>query len=325
MELTADRCPELWLLGKTGAGKTALARFVTLSAPAETSPTRAPARHSAPGAAPDYVLVDIPGLGGAGPDAPLPQAMDALVIVHRLDDMVTAPLLDSLRAVVARKPDTPALLVLTGADLAGSDAARAEAFLSAQITGALGRALPVLSVQLLPGGPREPLLSALSTLAADVSRARAALRLRQEERRAFEHLRPMVLRHATAAGLSDAAPLIGAVTVPAVQARMLSALAKSHGLTWTPRRAGLFAGALGAGALANFGAAYALRQGAKLVPVVGPVVGGAAAMSLGFAATFALGRAAAAWLFHEARGEAAAPDTLRAIYAESYRDRVDGG
>jgi uncharacterized protein (DUF697 family) len=332
MELIAERCPELWLLGKAGAGKSALVRLVDPQAPAPGARTRALSRHGGPGPSPEFVLVDTPGLGSAGSPQPHPVTihraeMDALVIVHRLDDMVSAPLNDVVRAVMKARPKLPLLLVLTGADLAGADEGRARAYLSGEISAAAGRRLDPLVLTLPPDTPpdaaRAALVSGLSRLTAEIGRTRATQRLSKEERAQFERLRPLVLRHATAAGLSDAAPLVGAITVPAVQARLLSALARDNGLTWTPRRAALFASALGAGAIANFGAGYALRQGAKMVPLIGPVLGGAASMSMGFAATYALGRAAAAWLFHHARGHDPDANDLRLLYRRSYDDGPD--
>ncbi len=332
MDLLAERCPELWLLGKAGAGKSALVQSVSAQAPAPGPRTRALSRHAGPGPAPAFVLVDTPGLGAAKSPLPHPVVartmdVDGLIIVHRLDDMVCAPLAEVLRPVVKVRRRLPMLLVLTGADLAGADAGRAQAYLSGEISAAAGRDLKPLVLSLPPDTPTETvravLLPALLQMAEDIARLRASRRLSADERARFERLRPLVLRHATAAGLSDAAPLIGALTVPAVQARLLSALARDNGLTWTPRRAALFASALGAGAIANFGAVYALRQGAKMVPVIGPVLGGAASMSMGFAATYALGRAAAAWLFHHAQGHEADAADLRLLYQRSYDDGPD--
>jgi uncharacterized protein (DUF697 family) len=104
---------------------------------------------------------------------------------------------------------------------------------------------------------------------------------------------------------------------------MLHALARRQGVDWTPARAGLFASALGSGILLRYAAGFALRQGAKLVPFVGQTLGAAAAATVSFAATYALGRVAAAWLFRTSRGETVDAADLRQLYAEALRSARD--
>jgi uncharacterized protein (DUF697 family) len=140
---------------------------------------------------------------------------------------------------------------------------------------------------------------------------------RAAEARAFAAHRALIRRHALGAGAADVLPVVGLVGVPAAQAAMLAALARAMGLGWTPARAGAFAAALGAGVLARQGAALAARQGLKAVPVLGQTLGAAAAGAISAGATWALGRAAHAWLWGQARGAAPDPAALRALYARA--------
>ena len=144
-----------------------------------------------------------------------------------------------------------------------------------------------------------------------------------ESRRFVEEMRPLVLWYAGAAAASDVAPVIGAVTVPALQGAMLHALAGRYGVEWNAGRAAGFASALGSGALLRFAGSYAARQGAKLIPVIGQTLGAAGAATISFAATYALGRAGAYWLDRTARGETAKPEDLRSLYEDAFKRARD--
>lgn len=321
--------PTLWLLGKTGAGKSSLVRALT--GMAEIGSGFAPCTRTAqvfdyPADRPVLRFLDTRGLGEAGYDpaedlAAAEQGSHAVLVVARLDDPVQGPVSDALKTVRARRPKIPVLVVHTGADLVPDPGvqARARARVQAAFEAAAGGAVPSLTVGLGSGRPEAPddLRQAIATLLPEV----ALLMLRErdwtEEAQRFAALRPLVLWYCGAAAASDAAPLVGAVSVPLLQGAMLHALAARYGVEWTPARIGLFASALGVGAVAHLAAAHALRQGAKLVPVYGQTLGAVSAATASFAATFALGRAAAAWLYRASRGESLDSADLRHIYDEA--------
>ena len=112
--------PVIWLLGKTGAGKTSLVRALTGEgeigdgfAPG----TRGAAIHDFPADVPAVRFLDTRGLGEAGHDASADIASaqgmaQAILAVMRLDDPVQGPV-----AEILRKTRLPVLLVHTGADL----------------------------------------------------------------------------------------------------------------------------------------------------------------------------------------------------------------
>jgi len=151
-----------------------------------------------------------------------------------------------------------------------------------------------------------------------------ALLLAREERRdaersAFASVRAKVLWYASAAGASDVAPVVGAVTVPSLQAAMLRMLGKYYSVAWTRLRMSEFTLALGASVAFRFGASYAVRQLAKLIPVYGQTAGAAASGTISFGATYALGRAAAFYLHRTQMGLAIDPEELRALYTDALR------
>ena len=92
-----------------------------------------------------------------------------------------------------------------------------------------------------------------------------------------------------------------------------------HTFELTPARLGLLASAMGIGSLVRMGTGLLVRQGVKLVPVAGQTLGAAAAAGTSFATTYALGRAASAWLYGTARGKAPDGATLRALYDQALK------
>jgi uncharacterized protein (DUF697 family) len=124
-----------------------------------------------------------------------------------------------------------------------------------------------------------------------------------------------ILGFAIAAGATDAVPVAGAVAVPLIQAAMLRQLAKLHGRDWDRRAYAEFLGALGAGTLVRTASTFGIRQLMKLVPAYGQTIGAAAAAVASFAATYAVGHAAAYFLSRRSRGVRA--EQVAKVYRES--------
>lgn len=324
--------PTLWLLGKTGAGKSSLVRALTGEADIGEgfAPcTRTAMAYDYPAEHPVLRFLDTRGIGEAGydPQEDLAQAergSHALVVVARLDDPVQGAVADILRELRRRRAALPVLIAHTGADLAESNAmrARAQAATQSRFEEAAGAALPAVTLALPAGEATGKGLDELRAALAGLLPEAALLIMREGARDAesarFAEIKPLVMWYAGAAAASDVAPVIGAVGVPAIQGAMLHAMAGRYGVPWTTQRAGAFAGALGSGALMRFAGSHAARQVAKLVPVVGQTLGAASAAAISFATTFALGRAAAYWLDRESRGERASAADLRRLYEEAF-------
>jgi len=327
-EIPPRRIAELHLLGKPGAGKTAILRALSGHGRVGTglrAETLDAATVDLPEGDPVLRLVDHPGVTAAeGADIALPDGA-ALLAVARLDDPVQAPLAEALRALRAGRRGLRVLVALTGAERVPDTGARNRvgAAIRDQLARAAGGPLPWVELGFTGDGGLEGTEALIAALAALLPAA-ATRALNRDDRdaeaRAFADRQGLVLRYATGAGAADLVPVLGAVGVPAAQAAMLTALARELGVEWTPARAGLFASALGAGALARMGAGFALRQGAKLVPVVGQTLGAAAAGAASGAVTWALGRAAHAWLWSESRGERMDEAALRELFARALHE-----
>jgi uncharacterized protein (DUF697 family)/energy-coupling factor transporter ATP-binding protein EcfA2 len=325
--------PVLWLLGKTGAGKSSLVRLLTgLDAVAIGNGfapcTRTSQRFDFPVDEPLVRFLDTRGLGESGYDpsedlALLSGHAHAVVVVARLDDPAQGEVADVL-ARVARRERMPALLIHTAADLVPDASARerARADTAARFTAAAGRTLPEAVVALPRGSQasaedREAVVKALLQVLPGAALALTRQEVRTAEQEAFAGVRGRVLFWAGLAGSTDVAPVVGLVSVPAAQIGMLNDLGTRYGVDWSAGTRAAFAGALGAGLAMRMGAGFGLRQLGKLVPVYGQTVGAAAAGGLSFATTFALGRAAAYFLHHRAAGEEMSVEDLRAVYARA--------
>ena len=329
--------PVIWLMGRTGAGKSSLIRCLTGLTEAEIGNGFAPCTRTAdmfdfPEDLPVVRFLDTRGLGEAGydPEDDL-QACEkrshVLLAVARLDDPVQGEVAEAIAMVSRHRPKTPVIVVHNGADLLPDEQARFRARQQTQqrFEKAAGRTLPAVETILLadapPGTPTgmEELVTALDAVIPDVALLLAREERRGGERLAFAGLRARVLWYAGAAGASDMAPVVGAVTVPTIQAEMLRVLARQYAVEWTRARMAEFAVALGTGAAVRYGASYAIRQLTKLVPVYGQTAGAAASGTISFAATYALGRAAAFYLYRIQQGLAIDADELRALYTDALR------
>ncbi len=327
--------PVVWLLGKTGAGKSSLVRLLTGLDDVAVGSGFAPCTRSAavfdfPTERPVMRFLDTRGLGEAGYDAATDLAQcearsHAILALARLDDPAQQDLAAALREVRKRKPATRIILLHTATEEVPDDQARFRARAATQsvMEAAARGPLPALEISLAPDREDAEGLDALTDRLGETMPEVALLLARDAggdgEAEAFAALRPLVLWYAGAAGAADVAPLIGAVTVPGVQAAMLRALAQRHGVEWSRSRMAEFAAALGLGAALRFGGSYLLRQAVKLIPVAGQTLGAAAAGTVSFAATYALGRAACYWLHQGAAGASVSEAELRAIYRDALR------
>ncbi len=329
--------PVVWLLGKTGAGKSSLIRALTGLSAAQVGNGFEPCTRTAfmfdfPEELPLMRFLDTRGLGETGYDPgddlhACEQRSHVLLAVARLDDPVQGDVAAAIAAVCKRRPATPIIVVHNGADLLPEEQTRFRARQQTQqiFENAAGKPLPYVETMLAPEESADDHngVDELVTLLDDVTPEVALLLAREErrgaERTAFAARRAEILWYASAAGASDVAPVVGAVTVPTLQAAMLRVLGKHYCVSWTRARMTEFTLALGAGAAFRYGASYAVRQLSKLIPVYGQTAGAAAAGAISFAATYALGRAAAMYLFRTQHGEAIDTDEVRALYTDALR------
>ncbi|WP_306132162.1 YcjF family protein [Roseivivax marinus] len=328
--------PIVWLLGRTGAGKSSLIRVLTGLSEIEVGSgyepcTKTSSKFDFPPDAPLVRFLDTRGLGEAGYDpsedlAACEGHSHAIIVVARLDDPVQGEVADALGDVLRRRRRMEVLLVHTGADLIADEGARDRARHSSarRFRDAAGREISEVVIGLPRGGaPREDELEALKdALIATLPNAGIVLHeeaAKDAESRAFLEVRRTILIHAGIAGGSDALPVAGLFSSTGVQFRMLKALGDHYGVPVTMTLARNFVSLLGIGIGGRFVGSVALRQGSKLIPVYGQTVGAVAASAFTFAATYALGRTAARYLYTLSVGETPSRGDLQATFRDALK------
>jgi uncharacterized protein (DUF697 family) len=358
-EQARREAPVVWLVGKVQSGKTSIVHAITGHPAAEIGAGYKPCTKTArvfdfPDDAPVIRFLDTTGLGEVGYDpaadvAELERKAHVVLAVARAMDNAQHELLDVLRAVRSRHPDWAVVLAQTTLhegyprggdhplyeDLGGApgleDLRRSLALQAAAFQALPGRgAVHCVPIDFTPpeegfNDPHFGLGALLDALEHAGSSGMAAilesLRARDYDARAAR-ARPHILGYALAAGASDVVPLIGWVSVPTIQGKMLHTIARIYGLHWDTRTIGRFAASLGTGTVMRIGIGFGARQLGKLVPGYGQTVGAAAAGATSFAVTYALGRAACYFLRVAKVGRVDADGVAR-VYRESLREAFD--
>jgi uncharacterized protein (DUF697 family) len=335
--------PVVWLLGKVQSGKTSIVRELTQASTAEIGNgyeacTRTARVFDFPPEAPIIRFLDTRGLGEVAYDPAEDIAFcegraHLVLVVMKALDFQQGAVIEAVRAARRRHPDWPVVVAQTSLHEAyppGSGHVLPYPFgaekVAAEVPPDLLRALhhqrslfsavpgkgelrfvPIDFTQAGDGFEpsdygREALIEALLA-AAPAAVATVVAQLAPHGESVEANLNSHILGFAFAAGASDAFPLAGMVAVPVVQAAMLRHIAVRLGMTWDRRAAAEFAGALGAGTLVRVASGFGVRQLVKLIPVYGQTAGAAAAATASFAATYAMGKAAAYFLRRRRAGE----------------------
>ncbi len=329
--------PVLWLLGKTGAGKSSVIQRLTGDSRAEIGNgfepcTRTSHFYNHPRQAPVMRFLDTRGLGESGYDpqedlAACQHTSHALLVLTRVDDTSQAVLCQAL-ARLARQPGAlPALHLHSALHMISDPAHRQRAidFNATQVRTALGRDIPQIRIDFLPqDDPDDDTgLTALSAgiiaLVPELEVALATRDAHDSEHAAFLLNRREVLGYASAAAAVDVFPGVGLVGVPGIQGKLLHTLAARYEHTWDRQAARDFLAVLGTSFLYRYGMSFIGRQAAKLIPGYGQTAGAAAAAGISFASTYALGRAACLYLYRKSVGV----DTDRATLQEAFKQAFD--
>ena len=333
-----ESVPVLWLLGKTGAGKSSVVQRLTGDSRAQIGNGFEPCTATAslydhPAGAPVMRFLDTRGLGETDYDpaedlAACRGASHALLVLTRVDDTGQGAIGAALGALGAGARELPVVHLHTALHAVPDDAARERAIRhnARTVSEALGRAVPSVRIDFsdpddgLPdpdvglGELRATLVDLVPALAEALGRRDAS----DAEHGAFLRVRREVLGYASAAAAVDAVPGIGLVGVPTVQGKLLHALAARYGHPWNRSIARDFLGALGTTFLYRYAAGFLVREAAKFVPVYGQSAGAAAAATLSFAATYALGRAASLYLYRRLAGERVDTAELQAAFRAAF-------
>ena len=329
--------PVLWLLGKTGSGKSSIIQQLTWQSSAQIGNgfrpcTRESSYFDYPPERPILRFLDTRGLGEVDYDAKedigsLGNKSHALLVVTRIRDGEQSDVLSALKQIrkTARHIRRSAIIAVhTGADEVPDEHDRHRAIQARQqaIESAWGTRVDSCAT----GFSRRDNSRALNDLGADQLRYFIAEKVpelsiwlkksahRDAEHENFEKLKTEVLWYAGTVAASDAIPLVGLVSVPAIQGKMLHSLAQRYGIDWSTRNFSEFTAALGTSFALRYAIGLGARQLAKLVPGFGQLAGSAFAVSVSYASTYALGRAACSYLYHKKTADVIENSELQAVY-----------
>ena len=328
--------PTIWLLGKSGAGKSSVVRLLTGTDEIEIGrgyePCTTHARlYKFPQDGPVLQFLDTRGLGEEGYDPASDLAAHsgssaAVLAVARIDDPAQGVLCDAIRSIRKTRPGRRIIVLHSRAD-AVADNERRELVRNANhraIEQAAGRNLSQVEIgsRDLDGidNGRDRILQ----LFEDSLPLAAFLFHREErgtrERMEFSRIRLSVARNSLLAGASAIVPVVGAGTLLAIQGRMLTELARHYDVDLNKKVLVGLGSTLGAGFVARYAAIQLARQASTLVPGFGQAAGAVLAGVTAFSATFALGRAAGYYLFQLKEGEPPSRKEMRRIYRSALRN-----
>lgn len=332
-----DNLPVLWLLGKTGSGKSSIIQRLTGDSRAQIGNGFAPCTPTArfydhPAEVPVMRFLDTRGLGEAGYDpvkdlAAARGGSHALLVLTRVDDTTQSDITDVLSSPALNTKNMAVLHVHTALQSVSSEvASRAITFNEQQITAALGRKTVSTRIDFCdPDDGFEntdvglgALCESIIDLVPDLSRVLTQHSAKAGEDAQFLLNRRSVLGYASMAAAADAFPAVGLIAVPSLQGKMMYSLASRYDITWDRRIASEFVAALGAGFLYRYALSLGARQLGKLIPVYGQSIGAATAASISFASTYALGRTVALYLYRKQHRQLVDSDTLRRAFVQAF-------
>ena len=326
--------PTLWLLGKTGAGKSSFIQAVTGDSSVEVGNGFAPCTMTAmsyafPQDKPVMRFLDTRGLGEADydPDEDLReigQAGNALVVVMKADEPEQSAVLSALKQIKKQKKIKHLLLVHTAVlSSQEPDRARQVQFNTQQVEKVWGKGFESVAVDFESDNDDvynlELLLERLTSILPVIGMMVQDKEHATQEEANFDKVENEVLWYAGSAAASDLVPGVGLVSVPAIQAKMLHSLANQYGVEWNKRVFSELIGTLGSSFAVQYGVKLGTRQLVKLIPVYGQTVGAVAAAAMSFGTSYGLGRAACYYFYHKNRGEEVSEQEMQTIYKESLK------
>ena len=328
--------PVIWMLGKTGAGKSSIVRQLTGHSKAQIGNgfmpcTRDSSYFDYPEERPILRFLDTRGLGDVDYDAnedieALGVSSHALLVVCRIRDAEQSAVHGALKKIrkSAKHIGRSAIIAVhTGADEVENDHDRRRAIQAQQDELEAVWGTPV---DHCVTGFGERSDGSLDDLGADRLRALIGKKVPElslwlqksahgdAEQDNFDRLKTEVLWYAGTAAASDAIPMVGLMSVPAIQGKMLHSLSRKYDVPWNTRNFSEFSAALGTSFAARYATSLVARQLAKLVPGFGQLAGGAFAVGVSYASTYALGRAACSYLYHKKTASPIDDRALRSVY-----------
>jgi len=332
-EFQKSSLPTLWLLGKTGAGKSSLIESLTGLSSVEVgngfSPcTMTSQSYDFPLDKPILRFLDTRGLAEADYDPTddintCSKQGHALVVVAKTEEPEQSAIIAALKSIKKDKSIKHIIVVHTAfKQVDEKDSMKLMSHSQEQFENAWGSKITHVAVdfELDDGssynkGILEKKLAVLLPIIGYMfdDEEHASL-----EEKNFYTLKTEVLWYSGTASASDLIPAVGLVSVPAIQAKLLHSLANQYGVEWNKRTFSELIGTLGTSFGVQYGLKLGVRQLVKLIPVWGQTVGSVTAATMSFGTTYALGRVACKYFYHKSKGENISNEEMQDLYKSAF-------
>lgn len=328
-----EHLPTLWLLGKTGAGKSSLIQALTGLTNVEVGDGFSPCTQSSlaydfPQDQPLLRFLDTRGLGEAHYDPTEDIELCAkqghvLLIVAKIEEQEQSAILTTLKLIRKKKQFEHVLVIHTAINAYPmDDKNRLQAHNQAQFEKAWGDSISAVEVDFDCDAEsyhnRDKLIEVLSQMLPIIGLTLRSNEYQSMEEKNFSQCQKEVLWYAGAASASDLIPAVGLVSVPAIQAKMLHSLANQYGIDWNRRTFSELIATLGASFSVQYGVKLGARQLVKLIPVYGQTIGAASAAAISFGTTYGLGRVACYYFHHKGNNEPINEAEIQALYKKTF-------
>jgi uncharacterized protein (DUF697 family)/predicted GTPase len=323
-----EQLPTLWLLGKTGAGKSTLVQVITGDTKIKIgngfrSCTRTASSYDYPQQNSILRFLDTRGLSedNYNPTEDIEACQHkshALVVVMKVDDVEQSDVVNAIKDIKKIGGIQHILIVHSNiSSVSQRDREQSIYHNQHKIEEAWGEKINSVQVDFTDDkkmiGLEEfknaileilPMINAIIYDDEHISREEAN----------FNELRTQIVWYAGSAGVSDLVPGVGIVSVPAIQGKMLHSLANQYGIEWNKQIFMEFMGVLGTGFALKYSTRFAIREAVKFIPIYGQSVGAGAAAVVSAASTYAIGRVACKYLYHKSRGETVSKKEMKELY-----------
>ena len=320
--------PTLWLLGKTGAGKSSLVAEITGETEVTVGNGFMPCTKTTdqflfPEDSPVVRFLDTRGLGEAGyePENDVRDclsAASALLVVVKMTEPDQQDVCETLRV---NKSDLPehVLVVYTHTEATALvERDQIQDMIQSSLEQSLGETVPSVCVDFATGYQLDELRARLAETLPEIRMLLHKEKCADEESMLFSSVRPVVLSHASIAACSDVFPFVGLASVPTITNRMLGVLASRYGVTWSAEIFKQFLDVLGIARTGGYFGNLLLRQAMKLIPGWGQTAGAAYAALATSSVTYAVGRAAGRYFYDLQLGNEVDRQAVREAYRSAF-------
>ena len=337
-DYSAEYLPTLWLLGKTGAGKSTLIKNLTGNSQIEIGLgfkpcTQTSSQYNFPETNPLFSFLDTRGLDEAEYDAAEDIAWcaarsHALLLVVKAEDTDQQTLLAALKKIKKAQHITQATLLITGIDQLAVDQQQRIIDYQRQQFDQVWAGLDYLVVDFESERRADSLAQLLEHLQQQLPIMRNLFEqsiASDQEEASFLKLKKEILWYAAAAAATDALPAVGLVAVPSIQTKLLHSLANHYGLPWSKKHLVSLLGALGGSFVLKSLSYFGVRQLIKLIPAYGQIIGGATAAAASYATTYALGRVACLYFYRQLQQQPISSEELQALFKRALAETLPQG